>query len=393
MNNKINVASPSSPWVSYYAPDRACNGYTLFTPMGGASAWLIDMQGHPVHCWDMVYPESGGFNRRILPNGNLIYSGADLAGPKTESGSIDKVLLEADWDSNTVWEYRDPEQHHDFFRMENGNTMVLRFLNVPDDIARTVKGGIPGTERNGLMTADAFQEVNPAGEVVWEWLAYEHLDPEIDVICPICTRGQWLHTNSCFVLPNGDVMTTFHHLDTVAIIDKKSGDIKWRWGRGELAHPHSPTLLENGNILVFDNGQHRKATVQSFSRVLEVNPDTGQIVWEYKDNPPTRFYSTFGSGAQRLPNGNTLITESAGGRIFEVTPDKEKVWEFKSPFYFDDKSGASLGLSSRVSRAYRYDPEYPGIKGRELSPDRVELTLRVSPAWQEKAAQVPRGRR
>jgi len=390
MNNKINVACPYSPWVTYYVPERAYNGYTLFTPMGGSVAWLIDMQGRPVHCWEMAYPNSGF--RSLLPNGNIIYGGADLAGLKTEGGRSSSVLVEADCEGNILWEYRDPSQHHAFFRMDNGNTMVLRAVQVPDDIAAKVKGGLPGTGRGGRLRTDAFQEITPNGKVAWEWLAYEHLDPEIDILCPICTRGSWTHINSCFVLPNGDVLTTLHHLDTVCIIDKKSGDIKWRWGRGELAHPHSPNMLDNGNILVFDIGQHRQGMVISYSRILEVNPNTGEIEWEYMDDPPSNFYSTFGGGCQRLPNGNTLITEPAGGRIFEVTPEKDKVWEFNNPFYFEDKTPARMGFCNRVGGGHRYAPDYEGLKELELNPDRVELTLREIPMWRERAALEPRGR-
>jgi len=309
---------------------------------------------------------------------------------KTKPGSTEWVLLELDWDSNIVWKYTLPYSRHQFDRMSNGNTMVSRQVDVPADIAVRVKGGLPGTEGQKMVT-EAFQEVTPDGNIVWEWLAYEHLDTEIDIMCPICTRHNWTHINSCFILPDGDVMTTLHHLDTVAIIDKKSGDVKWRWGKGIVAHPHNPTLLDNGNILLWDNGQHRQAVVTNFSRILEVNPDTGGIVWEYKDNPPHRFYSSVSSGAQRLPNGNTFICELSRGRFFEVTRDKEKVWEFYNPFYFKDDRPTGLGLSNRVPRAYRYGPDYPGLKGRELNPDCVELTLRERPQGIERAALPPRG--
>jgi len=70
-----------------------------------------------------------------------------------------------------------------------------------------------------------------------EWLSYEHLDTEIDIMCPFCPRAEWTWTNSCFVLPNGDVLTTMRHIDTLGIIDKKTGDIKWRWGVGEDCPP------------------------------------------------------------------------------------------------------------------------------------------------------------
>jgi len=390
MNNKINVVCPSSPWVTYYALDRAYNGYTLFAPMHGSVVWLIDMQGHPVHCWEAAYPVMP--YGVLLPNGNLLYCGTDFAGQQKEPGGANKVLVEVDWDGNTVWEYRSRNQHHAFFRMDNGNTMYLGRAIVPDDIAARVKGGMPRAEPNETMSTNSFHEVTPEGKVVWEWFAYEHLDTEVDIMCPFCPRADWTHTNSCFVLPNGDILTTFRHTDTVGIIDKKTGDIKWRWGRGKIAHPHDPTLLENGNILVFDNGFHRREMSQNYSCVVEVNPNTGEFEWEYRDNPSHRFYSFFASGCQRLPNGNTLICDSVGGKFFEVTPDKEKVWEYVNPFYTQDPRRAESGLSNRVFRAYRYGPDYANLKDRELNPNRVELTLREMPMWKEKIEQERRRR-
>jgi outer membrane protein assembly factor BamB len=173
-------------------------------------------------------------------------------------------------------------------------------------------------------------------------------------------------------MPDGDILTTFRVTDTIAIIDRKSGAIKWRWGTGELAHPHDPTLLSNGNILVFDNGMHRKSATMNYSRIIEVNPSTGKIEWEYREDLAASFYSSFISGCQRLPNGNTLICEGQTGRIFEVTRDGEKVWEFVNPFYYPNKK---FGRNNHVFRAYRYGPDYPGLQGRTLSPGRFEWVV------------------
>jgi len=371
----VNVTRPSSPWVTYHAPDKSFNGYTLFTPKGGSTAWLIDMEGRFVHCWEM--PNRPGEYGILLPDGKLLYAGKVLPGPMIAGGS-GGVLLEADWDGNIVWKYEDKYLHHSFYRMDNGNTMVIRWVPTPETIAAKVRGGVPGSEHEGTMWTDSFQEITPTGEVVWEWLGYEHLDPEMDVICPLCPRREWTHANACFVLPNEDILVTFRTTDTIAIIDRGTGEIKWRWGVGELAHPHDATMLNNGNILVFDNGIHRRIGTRNYSRVVEVNPDTGKIEWEYKEDPPSKFYASFISGCQRLPDGNTLICDGAKGRFFEVTRDKEVVWEFISPLYFKDKS-ADLGWNNTVFRAYRYAPDYEGLKGKTLNPDRFELALRMKP--------------
>ena len=107
--------------------------------------------------------------------------------------------------------------------------------------------------------------------------------------------------------------------------------------------------------------------------MIEVNPKTNEIVWEYKDECLPAFHSAICSSAERLPNGNTLICESTKGRIFEVTPDGEIVWEFVNPFY---EYKENVGLSNLVFRAHRYGYDYPGLKGRDLNPDRFEWELR-----------------
>lgn len=112
----------------------------------------------------------------------------------------------------------------------------------------------------------------------------------------------------------------------ILILDKDSKEVVWSWGPGVLDWPHAPTMLENGNMRVFDNGAHR-----GYPRVLEVEPVNGEIVWEYKGDPPEDFYSEFGSNAQRLPNGNTPICEYGKDRVFEITAQGEIVWEFYNP--------------------------------------------------------------
>jgi hypothetical protein len=173
-------------------------------------------------------------------------------------------------------------------------------------------------------------------------------------------------------MPNGDVMTTCRSTDDILIIDKRTGDIRWRWGKGILAHPHNPTLLENGNILVYDNGNHRRLHPLDYSRVVEVNPSTRKIEWEYKAKSLDDFYSSIVSSAQRLPNGNTLICEGHPGRVFEVTREGEMVWEFTNPFYYPHEM---FGPSNQIFRAYRYGPDFPGLRGKVLDPDRFQWTV------------------
>ena len=286
-------------------------------------------------------------------------------------------MLEVDWNGNEIWHCDAPYQSHDFYRLDNGNTIYICWSpdgRLPDDAAARVRGGLLGTEHNGKIWGDSLIEVNQRGEVVWKWVAYEHLDPDIDVMCPLEHRTNWPYMNSVFVLPDGNVLLSMRFSNTVAIVDRKSGDIIWRWGSEELGHQHDARMIDNGNILIFDNGAHRRGYGPSYSRVVEVNPRSNEIVWEYKANPPTEFYSAVQGGQERLPNSNTLICEALMGRIFEVTEEGEVVWEFVNPFYV---SYYHHGLVNCVFRAHRYGPDYSGLQGRELVPAKFDWINRV----------------
>ena len=113
-------------------------------------------------------------------------------------------------------------------------------------------------------------------------------------------------------------------------------------------------MLPNGNVLVFDNGSHRLHHPLPFSRVIEIDRQSNQIVWEYQDNPSYNFFSPYISGARRLPNGNTLITEGMFGRMFQVTGSGEVVWEYVNPYFHPTPDG---WLVNSVFRATHYLPE------------------------------------
>ena len=347
-------------------PERAYQGYTLFAPLSGQAVYLVDMDGAVVHRWEMPYrPASYGY---LLEDGHLLYGGVTGKSPVTLGGR-GGIVMEVDWEGNLFWQYEESTQHHDFCRLPNNNTMVLAWEPVPDDLRGRIAGGVPGTEHEQGIWGDVFREVTPEGVVVWEWHSHEHLDPERDPICPLEPRDEWGHANACNVLPDGNLLTSFRRLNTVAIVDRVSGAFLWKWGRQDLGHQHDPTMLENGNVLLFDNGWHSPLSPSAGSRVLEVDPRTDQTVWCYRTRPPWAFFSSFLSGAQRLPNGNTLVCAGMTGRLFEVTTEGEVVWEYVNPFFGDDER---FGLSNHVFRAYRYPPDFPGFRGKCIDPGRYD---------------------
>jgi hypothetical protein len=377
----MHIARPTEQCVSIYKPDKAYNGYTLFAPHATEDVWLVDMEGRIVHHWKL--PDRLGSDVRLLPNAHQMRVIRSWQEPSGYMGTVGTFLQEVDWDGNILWEHEDPAQHHDFVRMANGNTMLNRHVIVPPEIAKTMKGGIPDTEPDqldGAIWGNAFREITPDGETVWDWVGHEHMDPDIDTMCPICPRAIWGYVNGIDCFPNGDVVASYRYENSIFIVDRKTGDIKWRWGRWELGHQHNTTVLENGNVLVLDNGLHRLPPweyrrthpMETGSKVIEVNPKTDKIEWMYESDPPDRFFSAICSSAERLPNGNTLIGESLSGRIFEITPDKEIVWEFTNPFYGEVER---LGRTNYIFRAHRYGAEMEGFKGKDMDPSRFEWTI------------------
>jgi outer membrane protein assembly factor BamB len=214
-----------------------------------------------------------------------------------------------------------------------------------------VRGGRPGSEHHGRIFGDYLLEITTDGRPVCEWRSWEHLDPETDVIVnPQDARAEWTHANAVAELPDGNFVVSFRLISTIVVIDRRSGDVIWKLGPPTLNNQHAPSRLDNGNLLVFDNGTHRLDDHLPFSRVLEIDMATKQVVWCYQDSPASNFFSPVISNAQRLLNGNTLICEGWFGRLFEVTAAGEVVWEYVNPYFGPSRHGPS----NAVFRAYRY---------------------------------------
>ena len=158
------------------------------------------------------------------------------------------------------------------------------------------------------------------------------------------------------------------------MIDPEAEKLVWKLTEPEISLQHHVTCLESGNIQIFDNGMNKPGEMP-FSRVIEVDPKTSKVVWQYKANPPQQFFSGHISSAQRLEMGNVFICEGTSGRLFEVTRNNEVVWEWISPFVHGSDDG---GLSVAIYRAYRYGLAHPAIADRNLTPDAYN---NLTPAW------------
>ena len=334
--------------LTAHDPNRTCPGYLLYAPVAGDGAlYALDMEGREVHRWDMPHPP--GLWGYLLPNGNIFYSGKikhdetwdRLPGWNAFKGG---VMMEVDWEGKVVWEHRDINHHHDSRRTEAGGAIYLTIEPIPHELAREIQGGIHKPDPEP-MWADVIVEVDNGGNRIWEWHAAEHLDPQVDKLSFNDHRAEWTHGNTVVPLSKNRILLSFRNLSTIGILSKETGDFEWKFGPGILAQQHDPTLLENGNILVFDNGAHRSDDPLTFSRVLEINPKNNEIIWSYQDRTPFHFFSPFVSGARRLPNGNTLITEGFFGRMFQVAPEGEVVWEYVNPhFHMSDRGYLTNGV-------------------------------------------------
>lgn len=338
---------------------QATSGLTLFSPLHTSTAYLLNMAGETVHEWHLGNARSGLVY--LLENGNLLTSEMGPEGPTGVNGK-GGYIREYDWQGNLISEFIDHAQHHDVRKLDNGNLLYIGWETIPAEKAARVQGGIAGTEHSdGSIYGDYIKEVTSSGETVWEW-HFQDMEIENYPLHLEVPRAEFAHMNSCFPLPNGDVLVSLRRNSMLAVIDRETKNFNWEMSDLSWGMQHDAQMLENGNILFFANG----FTTFNFphSRVIELDPQSREIVWDYKGSPPLSFFSPHISGAQRLSSGNTLICEGGWGRIFEVTSDGKIVWEYISPHEKEFPNGELLNW---VFRAYRYAEESSQINGRALA--------------------------
>ncbi len=351
----------------HYNRQLAYKGYTLFSA-NGQNAYLIDMDGRFVHQWTC---ELGITNPTLLPNGSLItlaMPSPDVEGQRGLNGQS-AACYELDWDSRITWRYDDPWIHHDYERLPNGNTLLVKWMDLPKSLVSKVKGGYHADDDDPkTMLGDAVIEVTPDGEIVNTWKSWHHFDPRTEVTGPFYHRKEWSHCNSISLAPNGDWLMSFRKFDAIMQVNPKTGKIRWKHGDGiKFASQHDVKYVTKNTISIFDNGCFRRSGMQ-FSRVLEIDAKTKEVLWEYADDPPFSFFTLMGGSADVLPNNNVLICETSKGQFFEVTRDKKVVWEYINPIFINNpRLGGRMNM---VFRAHRYGPNYPGLKDRDLDPQR-----------------------
>jgi outer membrane protein assembly factor BamB len=151
----------------------------------------------------------------------------------------------------------------------------------------------------------------------------------------------------------GNVLISSFPMHVIAVVDLEQETISWLQ-TGSYRSQHDPQVLDNGHLLLFDNRGGNRGERRA-SAVLELDPASGQEHWAYRADPANQFYSSTCGAAQRLPNGNTLITESDRGRAFEVTPEQEIVWEYRNPH----RAGPDGRFIATLFEAWRLPTDFP----------------------------------
>lgn len=383
---------------------QAYPGYTLYTASSTRTN-LIDLNNSVVKYW--THTRSGGYSVYLLPNGDLMRP-ALSTGSTINGGGASGIVQKYSWSGSLLWEYTHSSStyrtHHDICPMPNGNVLLIAW-----EVKTAAQAVAAGLNHSAVIWPDKIIEVQPSGTtggtIVWEWHFWDHLiqdyDPTkanygvvadhpelLDINVGSAGSGDWMHCNGISYNEELDqIVISSHELDEIYVIDHstttaeaaghtggiygKGGDFLYRWGRPSnyraagsqifnVVHCSiwiPDTLPGGGHIMAFNN---REGT--SSSMVVEIIPPTDSAgfyshtpgtafgpadpVWSYS---ATGFYSNHLGGNQRLPNGNTIISESTSGNLFEVTSSGNIVWNY-SP-------------GGEIVRVLRYGFDYPGLVG------------------------------
>ena len=358
--------SPHESSVPIRDPDRIAPGYTLYASCASCRADLIDSTGRSIRSW-----AGTGCRRwsraKLLSDGDLLV--VEMADAKPEVGNAGH-LLRMSWDGRLRWK-RAIQAHHDVTEAPDGTIVAL--------VRRRER--VPEVSPDRDLLVESIAILDPDGAVLREHGLYDMLRASTDVFPLERALGRarsagagtakpidLTHANAVAVISGGPdeprhpafragrVLVTMRKLHSVGVFDLEAGRLLWAWGADELEGPHEASFLANGHVLIFDNGTRRK-----WSRVVEVDPGTGAIVWEYRDAIPGALYTQARGSAQRLANGNTIVESSNQGYALEVTREGDTVWKFRNPHTGRERR------RSAICRMKRYPAEWIDRLERRVS--------------------------
>ncbi|MDH3784791.1 MAG: arylsulfotransferase family protein [Acidobacteriota bacterium] len=326
--------------VVRHVAGEAWRGLSLYNSVVTSDRiYLIDMSGRVVHTWHTDIPYL--HVTELLPDGSLLAVFEDTA------------FVKMDANSRVQWRI-DTRAHHSVQQLSNGDILFLdRESSLRPEIhpsSDTLEDFIvlvspDGTERLRFSLLDcvlnsSFAYLLPLVNDL-DLSTAENPNPEIDILHANHAEVIEISENLPRSFVPGHILVSLRNLNTIGIIDPEEKTMVWAWGPPNLVSQHHSTVLENGNIMIFNNGSHR-------SEIIEFDSESRASRWRYRENG---FLSRTRGSSQRLPNGNTLITESDDGRVIEVTEQGEIVWEFLNP------QQTEKGLRQAIYRMTRYSAE------------------------------------
>ncbi len=328
-------------------------GLNFYSSGRGPEAVLMDMEGKELHRWrkafEEVWPDAKKDRRRLgakwwrrvylYPNGDVLAIFGGLG------------IIKVDKSSRLIWA-RKNNAHHDLEVMADGDIFVLtrepQVVEWVHPVEPTLEDFLSildhdGVEQRRVSILEAMRR-SPYKDYVFQG---------------VTKTGDVMHTNSVHVLDGGiagrmpafragNVLTSMNALGVLAVLDPEREEIVWAL-KSPPHGQHDPQILDNGNLLVFDNRRDTRRSV-----VVELALPSLAPVWEY-GGPELPFYSRTCGAVQRLPNGNTLVTESDGGRAFELTAGREIVWEFYTPH----RAGDNGEYIATVAEMLRLPSDFP----------------------------------
>lgn len=378
----VVVTAATATLTSAVAEPQA--GWTLYSGLASTQSYLVDLDGVNVKTWDHSFTPGVSFYLR--EEGSILRPANDFSLPGPSGGGVGGRLQKFAWDNTLEWDYviasPDIRQHHDVAFLPNGNILSIAWESIPaaEAIALGRDPATVGTEVWGEVIYELVPTGPTTADIVWEWSAFDHLvqdfdpalpnfgDPadhpeRIDInFIPNGASADWLHFNAIDYNAQLDqIIVSCHAFDEIWIFshdEADSGDLLYRWGNPRawgmgtaadqvLFNQHNAQWIASGlpgenNILLYNNGVGRPMPAFSTVDELEMplNPDgtyhreAGQPfgpdmpVWTCDNAGGDSFFSSFISGAQRLPNGNTLVCVGASGEFKEIAPDCSLEWEF-----------------------------------------------------------------
>jgi hypothetical protein len=319
-----SVAAPAATGVVLHDHERTWAGLGLYTSGHAPEAILIDLDGRPLHRWrfrfERAFPgkpkDQGSYHfrrARLLPGGGLValFQGGGL--------------VRLDRDSKLLWAL-DAPVFNDVTVLPDGTLLTL----TKEAVER------PQVRRGEPVLEDSVLWVSPEGRPLRRLSLLDALlsSPWRDLASPLPAGADIFHSNTVRRLDDpagtgpwrpGNLLVSLRQIDMVMVVDPSTERVVWAQ-RGPWVRQHEPVRLPGERLLVFDNRGRGGA-----SQVLEIDLGSGEVLWRWPGAGPGTLASREAGAAARLPNGDTLITESERGRAFEVTRGGEVVWEFVSP--------------------------------------------------------------